>query len=192
MTYKFDKDDKSQLTIEKIKTDRISVFRFENNNGYGKLVSDDEDFSNIGNEIRLYDCMNGKCTRTTGYIKLSSNEIRKCTLKNCEDKQEKISCSIKSCTGVNCNDDYIYGNVGIGYYDSDFKICLLDNNKSFKTVSLKKGESESYNMSFTGKSNLICTQSLQIYNLYISNALGNIVILSVQGNKYIFIYAKIS
>jgi len=192
-TYKIDKNTENKFTIEKVKTPRISVFRFENNNGYGKLVNEEDDLSKIDNEIRLYDCQNGHCIRTTGYIKLSNNEIHECTLNNCKNKQEKVSCTFKSCDKVeNCNNDYMYGNVGIAYYDNDFKICFLENSRSFKPISIKASHSLSYNLNFKVKSDLsdmTCTSSLPIYNLYISNKLGNIVMLSVQGNKY-FLYIK--
>lgn len=180
--YRIEKDENDELKVEKSKLSRILAFNFEDGQGYGKLIKDGEigAMSGSAKNIKLYDCRDGECIQTIGYIKFDDNKVYKCDLTDCGTVQSSINCSIKQCKIGDTECDR-YSDAGIGYYNGGFKICILENDSTFKSIGISVN-SYNYIMSYINYSNRICTNTLQMNHLYISNKAGNVIGLSKKGN----------
>jgi len=182
--YKIEKDD-NNVKIEKSKLSRILAFNFEDGKGYGKLIKDEEigNMADSAKNIKLYDCRDGECIQTIGYIKFNDNKVYKCSLTDCSTVQNSVTCSIKQCNSNDTGCDR-YSDAGVGYFNGGFKICIMESLNNFKSVVIAES-SYNYIMSYIYNSNRICTDNLQMNHLYLSNKAGNVIGLSKKDGNYL-------
>jgi len=168
------------IVFESVKKNGIMAFKSYLNGNIPDiskvLVEDSQLMGDLLKEvsnISLYDCIMGECSRTSGYLKVTSKDdedkplvkVYKCSKDSCNTEQSSVSCEKK--------------NVGIAVYDSgksEYKICINSGTTSdvFITKVITSGTSLNHYFSYIGSN---------YYNLYISDKTGSIVGLSVNGKK---------
>lgn len=144
----------------------------------GVLINDD-DFSNDLSKVlistNLYECRNGLCVSTIGYLKYKTDKVVQCNGYNCNNEQSSISYC-----------EYSYS--GIAYYDTyqkKYLMCLqyrkynyyYSNYYYYSTLynsyEIKKGSNVQY--MFVEKSN----------SLYITDKGGNVVGKSIREGYFL-------
>eukprot|EP00833_Pecoramyces_ruminatium_P018294 jgi/Orpsp1_1/1192326/evm.model.d7180000092294.1 len=161
-----------ELSIEILNISGIFAFYYDDSINYTILISDEEFENELTCEyenIKLFECKNGKCIGTTGYIKYSSDIVISCDFDECIESQYK---------DIDCSDD---STVGVAFYDKNnkFKLCINSGNAAgdkYNSYEIKSGKSKDLIFSLTSSFE-------NTYNLYISNN-DNIIGLSLLESYY--------
>ncbi|OUM57859.1 hypothetical protein PIROE2DRAFT_17026 [Piromyces sp. E2] len=167
--YSFTNNNEGKIIIKKLNESGIVTFY---NDGLNNLKITKEHFE-IGltfdySTLSLLDCDEGRCIRTSGFIKYNKTTLVKCTENQCEIFTTKVTCDSSS--------------IGEAFLDSSennkFKICInfgdqLNNKYETKTI-----ENESTYFTFI-------ESSASNYNLYKSDKNGNSIGLALFDGNYL-------
>ncbi|OUM66913.1 hypothetical protein PIROE2DRAFT_59085 [Piromyces sp. E2] len=152
-------------SIKKLNTTGMNAFKIDNNfpKDISLIMMKSEEFENEIyeddlNKIKLYDCKNGTCKKTIGYLKCSYDQVIECNEDGCLKFQEPIDCS----------NDYINNSNIAYYYNLKFVFCINSGNPSSNNVEEKVVEMNQYYFSLS-------SSKASSYYLYITNEYGNIV-----------------
>jgi len=144
------------------------------------LVTENEykiDLTSTLSNISLYDCKNGICIQTTGYIKHNSSNSTDIKVSQCSPYCNYMS--ISNLSSNTCNSSQ----VNRAYYNSkefEFKICIKDYTDYKEVVINNSKENANYIFSYQGKITMSCSE-MPTYNLFVSDIDGNIIGLSKTG-----------
>jgi hypothetical protein len=148
------------------------------------LVTENEykiDLTSTLSNISLYDCKNGICIQTTGYIKHNSSNSTDIKVSQCSPYCDYMS--ISNLSSNTCNSSQ----VNRAYYNSkefEFKICIKDYTDYKEVVINNSKENANYIFSYQGKITMTCSE-MPTYNLFVSDIGGNIIGLSKTDGNYL-------